>query len=236
MKKKLILSVALLLLLTACSPEKNAFSAPTDPIAPITSTAAPDKKIKTKTLSESSLGTLTASVEIENPIKSPYPYETGDEYWGLRLILRITDENGKNAVCSLPDTLKEEYDGGPIEYGIKAECGDSAPQIFEADKDGEKRYIIMQYVSYDSKTGLHRAAFFPGDLDRFGEDAELRWYDLTVPPGRTFSSIEVSDSFEYIGGTSFADEKLGFTIDFDTTAVRAWIYYSENADESNDIM
>ena len=167
------------------------------------------------TLSKAACDDYSAALEVLDI--SHYPTEEEPFYNGRLVCVSLTDENGTKI-------YSPELNGG---IGIKSKCANNSTFIFELeDKQGEKQYVIMQYVDYDSETGQYLAAFYVCDMDIYEETDQLRPYQIVSGPyypGSISTTYYFSDKIEYKGGSTLTDMELGFDIEFDTINYKAQI-------------
>lgn len=166
-------------------------------------------------LAEDSLNGYRASLEIIN-IRGDIKNE--DIIWGGRLLIKLTDPNGKTASLSLLNGYDTQFGSY---FGIPAECINDAVKIYEIEENGEKSYVVLQRGYKNEKTGRIRARLLSFDFLYDSENGiELpEWYTLnrvsSYYPAPAYMYIDVTDSFTYMGGTSFADEEAGYRIELD---------------------
>lgn len=178
-------------------------------------------------LAEDSLNGYTASLEVIN-IRGDMKDE--DIIWGGRLLIRLTDPNGKTKFLSLLNGYDTQFGSY---FGIPSDCIKDAVKIYEIEENGEKSYVVLQRGYKNEITGKVRARLLSFDSLYDSENgAELpEWYSLNkVSPyfhSPAYMYIDITDSFTYLGGTSFADEEAGYRIELDGKTRTGKVTFSE---------
>lgn len=180
---------------------------------------------KSSILAECSLGDLKARIEIYNILDLPENNEDA-LYMGenAKLVLYSKD---KPIVQQLPVPVMTSEGGVWMSPGsvYGKGTGEGALQIFETEQNGEKHYVLVQRCMYDKETDTSGAKFICFDAERYEEYKKSPDEVLTpameylirgIPDGfGVKGEPPISDSFEYVGGTTFRDSAYGYEIELD---------------------
>ena len=193
--------------------------APADTTENKSTPASDDPQANSNTvISQDTCGDYVGALEVLDI--SHYPTEEEPFYNGRLVCASLTYQNGKKL-------YSPELNGG---LGIKSECAENSTFIFELeDEQGEKQYVLMQYVDHDKEIDQYLAAFYVCDMDMYEENDQLRSYQIISGPyypGSISTSYYFSDKIEYKGGSTLTDKELGFDIEFDTVNYKAQIIFS----------
>lgn len=180
---------------------------------------------KNSILAESSLGDLKARIEIYNILSFPKDNEDA-LYEGENICLSLYSKD-KPIVRQAPIPGHVGTGGtwmSPDEVYEKS-TGEGALQIFETEQNGKKHYVLVQRCMYDKETDTSGVRFICFDIEKYEAYQENPDEILPFVIEYTIRGVQngfgvdgeppISDSFEYMGGTTFRDSVYGYEIELD---------------------
>lgn len=215
--------------LSSSSDNSSSSSDGCDYYTPSLSEAEEGSNVKFNEVSD---GGYTAWIEMRNIISLP-DGEDGS-YTASAVLVCLEDPQGKTLYASFP-TGGMTSENSSVVYSSALE---NPPKLLEMQTDDGSKYVLMVNVSSpedefpDVKEKSATVTFYScdtsvdedgGQLAEYQINPNANGYKLSIDGAQAASkyNIAVSDDFKYVEGTTFADEKIGFKIDFEADGDKA---------------